>query len=78
MTLDVQLSWSSYIDKVVVNIGRGVSVIKVCSVFLTQKSTVLVGQALSLLNYCAAKKSVVKKEFSKAAAGSEQSSTACP
>jgi hypothetical protein len=36
-TLDGQLSWSSHIDKVVVKMGRGMSVIKICNAFLTRR-----------------------------------------
>ncbi|KAK6320212.1 hypothetical protein J4Q44_G00093190 [Coregonus suidteri] len=54
IALDGQLSWSSHVDKVVVKMGRGMSVIKIFSAFLTQKSTVLVVQALVLshIDYC--------------------------
>jgi hypothetical protein len=48
MTLDGQLSWASHIDKVVVKMGRGMSVRKGCSVFLSQKPNVLVVRALVL------------------------------
>jgi hypothetical protein len=39
LTLDGQLSWSSHIVKVVVKLERGMSVIKRCAVWLTQKPT---------------------------------------
>ena len=48
ITLDGQLSLASHIYTVVVKMGRGMSVIKRGSVFLTQKSNVLVVQALVL------------------------------
>ena len=48
ITLDGQLSRASHIDNVFVKMGRGMSVIKRCSAFFTQTSTVLVVQALVL------------------------------
>jgi hypothetical protein len=38
-TLDCKLSWSKHIDSMVVKMGRGLSVIKRCSAFLTPLST---------------------------------------
>ena len=53
ITLDGQLSCSNHIDKVVMKIGRCMSVIKRCSSFMRQKSTVLVkALVLSHFDYC--------------------------
>ena len=38
VTLDCKLSWSKYIDSMVVKMGRGLAVIKKCSDFLTPHS----------------------------------------
>jgi hypothetical protein len=54
VTLDCKLSWSKNIDSMVVKMGRGLSVIKRCSAFLTphSKKQVLQGLLLSYLDYC--------------------------
>ena len=39
VALDYKLSWSRHIDSIVVKMGRGLSVIKRCSEFLTSQST---------------------------------------
>ena len=53
VTLDCKLSWSKLIDSVVVKLGRGLSVIKTCSAFLTQhsKNRVLQGLVWYYLDY---------------------------
>ena len=71
ITLDCKLFWSKHIDLMVVKTGRGLSVIKRCSAFLTPHSTKQVLQALVLsnLDYCpvvwssAAKKDLVKLQL---------------
>ena len=39
VTLDCKLTWSKHIDSTVAKTGRGLSVIKRCSAFLTSQST---------------------------------------
>jgi hypothetical protein len=66
VTLDSKLSWSKHIDSMVAKMGRGLSMIGRCSVFLTSQSTRHVLQALVLLHLdycpavwsCAAKKDI--------------------
>lgn len=54
VTLDFKLPWSKHIDAMEAKMGRGMSVIKCCSDFLTLLSTKQVLQALVLshLDYC--------------------------
>jgi hypothetical protein len=54
VTLDCKLSWSKHVDTTVAKMGRSLSIIKLCSAFLTTLSTRLVLQALVLLHldYC--------------------------
>jgi hypothetical protein len=54
VTLDCKLSWSKQTDSMVVKMGRGLSIRKRCSAFLTPHSTNQVLQALvlSYLDYC--------------------------
>ena len=54
VTMDCKLSWSNHIDPTVARMGRGMSIIKRCSAFLTTLSTRQVLQALFLLHldYC--------------------------
>jgi hypothetical protein len=54
VTLDCKLSWSKHIDTTVAKMGRSLSIIHLCSAFLTTLSTRLVLQALVLwhLDYC--------------------------
>jgi hypothetical protein len=71
VTLDCKLSWSKHIDSMVVKMGRGLSVIKRCSAFLTphSKKQVLQALVLSYLDYCpvvwssAARKDLVKLQL---------------
>ena len=71
VTLDCKLSWSKHIDSMVVNMGRGLSVIKRCSAFLTphSKKQVLQALVLSHLDYClvmwssAARKYIIKLQL---------------
>jgi hypothetical protein len=54
VTLDCKLSWSKHIDTTVAKMGRSMSIIRLCSTFLTALSTRQVLQALVLshLDYC--------------------------
>jgi hypothetical protein len=54
ITLDCKLSWSKHTDATVATMGRGVSILKCCSSFLTMLSTRQVLQTLVLwhLDYC--------------------------
>ena len=54
VNLDCKLSWSKHIDSMVVKMGRGLSVIKRCSAFLTplSKKQVLQALVLSNIDYC--------------------------
>ena len=54
VTLDCKLLWSKHFDATVAKVGRGLSIIKCCSAFLTTISTRQVLQALVLshLDYC--------------------------
>ena len=71
ITLDCKMSWSKHINSMVVNMGRGLSVIKRCSAFLTphSKRQVLQALVLSYLDYCpvvwsgAARKDLVKLQL---------------
>ena len=81
VTLDCKLSWSKHIDAVVAKTGRGLSIKKQCSAFLTTLSTRQVLQALVLshLDYCSVVWSgATKKGLRKIAIGPEQGSTAGP
>ena len=70
-TLDCKLSWSKHIDSMVVKMGRGLTIIKRCSAFLTPHSKKQDLQALVLCNldYCpvvwfsAARKDLVKLQL---------------
>ena len=69
--LDCKVSWSKHIDLMVTKMGRGLSVIKRCSEFLTPRSKKQVLQALVLsnLDYCpvmwssASRKDLVKLQL---------------
>jgi hypothetical protein len=50
ITLDCKLSWSKHIDTTVVKMWRSMSIIKLCSTFLTALSTRQVLQPLVLLH----------------------------
>ena len=66
--MNCKLSWSKHIGSMVVKMGRGLSVIKRCSAFLTPHSTkqVLQSVVLSYLNYCPVMwSSVAKKDLVK-------------
>jgi hypothetical protein len=54
VTLDCKWLWSKHIDATVAKIGRGLSIVKRCSAFLTTTSIsqVLQAQVLSHLDYC--------------------------
>jgi hypothetical protein len=54
VTLDCKLSWSKHVATIVAKMGRSLSIIKVCSTFLTTLSTKQFLQALGLLHldYC--------------------------
>jgi hypothetical protein len=54
VTLDCKLSWSKHAHSMVVKMGRGLSVVKRCSAFMTPKSKKQALQALvlSYLYYC--------------------------
>ena len=80
LTSDGQLSRSGYIDKVVVNIGRGMSVIKKNVRYSLHNSTVLVVQALVLshLDYSPVIwSSAAKKDLTKLQLVQNRSSTPC-
>ena len=54
VTLDCKLPWSKHLDSMVVKMGRGLSIIKKSSAFLTPHSKKQVPKAivLSYLDYC--------------------------
>ncbi len=54
LTIDEKLSWSTHIDNIVVKMGRAISVIKRCAMYLNNHTMKLVTQALVLphLDYC--------------------------
>ena len=56
VTLDSHLSWSTHINNITKNVGRGLSTIRRCAGLLTSTSVVQVIQALVLshLDYCPA------------------------
>lgn len=62
--LDSKLAWTKQINNIVAKMGRGISVIKRCAKFLTQKSIKQVIQAviLSHLDYCPVVWSSVSKD----------------